>query len=320
MNETQRAMTEINSRRIQAEATADARRAEIEEKIPAIGEIQAQLNSTSVNLLQQIRLGGDDLDARIQKLRSSNEQAQRLIQSLLTQNGYPADYLMPHFTCEKCHDTGYCDGKICDCVHKLATKLAAETLNQSILFKQYTFENFSLDYYKDTPAVYDSMRETYTFCRDYAENFTPTSPSILMSGDTGRGKTHLSLAIANEVLMQGYSVLYDSTINFLTKIEAEHFGRTPTETDTLDAVLSCDLLILDDLGTEMHSTFYQSTIYNIVNTRMNRMRPTIISTNYNFKEITANYEKRLTSRILSTYECLRFDGPDIRITKKRAKI
>ena len=138
-----------------------------------------------------------------------------------------------------------------------------------------------------------------------------------MYGKTGLGKTHLSLAIANEVLKKGFSVLYDSVINFLRQVEKEHFGRETRNSDTLELLLSCDLLILDDLGTEFHSQFYQSTIYNIINTRMNRKKPTIISTNLNYDEISHLYDERITSRIFTTYTIHHFVGMDVRVFKKQ---
>ena len=165
-------------------------------------------------------------------------------------------------------------------------------------------------------SCYQAMEKVYFFCQEYARQFTNHSSSILMFGKTGRGKTHLSLAIANRVLQNGYNVLYDSAINFLRQVEKEHFGRGGSNDDTLDTLLSCDLLILDDLGTEFHKQFYQSTVYNIINTRMNRDLPTIISTNLNHNEISALYDERITSRIYTTYTCLHFVGQDVRVLKK----
>ena len=193
--------------------------------------------------------------------------------------------------------------------------------NQSVQFEQCSFENFDLNYYRgfqteNGGSCYQAMEKVYFFCQEYARQFTNHSSSILMFGKTGRGKTHLSLAIANRVLQNGYNVLYDSAINFLRQVEKEHFGRGGSNDDTLDTLLSCDLLILDDLGTEFHKQFYQSTVYNIINTRMNRDLPTIISTNLNHNEISALYDERITSRIYTTYTCLHFVGQDVRVLKK----
>ena len=152
------------------------------------------------------------------------------------------------------------------------------------------------------------MERVLSFCREYARHFTPESPSILLFGKTGLGKTHLSLAIANQVLRRGYSVLYDSVINFLRQVEREHFGRASGDDDTLELLLSCDLLILDDLGTEFHSQFYQSTIYNI------------ISTNLNYDEISHQYDERITSRIYTNYNCYQFVGQDVRVLKRQQQL
>ena len=149
----------------------------------------------------------------------------------------------------------------------------------------------------------------------YAATFSPDSRSILMFGQTGLGKTHLSLAIANKVLEKGYSVIYDSAINILRSIEKEHFSREHSS-EMIDLVMDTDLLILDDLGTEYESQFYTATIYNIINTRLNRGKPSIISTNLDLAGISRRYDKRVTSRIVATYSCLEFKGEDVRLQKR----
>ena len=140
-----------------------------------------------------------------------------------------------------------------------------------------------------------------------------------MLGNTGLGKTHLSLSIANEVLSKGYSVIYDSIINILHKIENEHFGRDKTN-DTLSLINETELLILDDLGTEYSSSFYVSTIYNIINTRLNASKSTIISTNLSLAEIGDRYDERIVSRITTMYNCMTFAGNDVRYQKKQREM
>ena len=323
MNEThfEQAMQIISARRGKAVTENQERFQEIEMRIPEIAEINRQLFHTSRDLLQMIQ-DNQDLPQKLESIQQRNQQAQRMVRQMLEQYGYPTDYLDMHYVCEKCQDTGYINERYCDCLMNLFAKLAADDLNQSVQFSQSDFSSFSLQYYNNTHSkngknYYKSMESVFFYCQAYAEQFNPTAPSILMYGNTGLGKTHLSLAIANKVLKKGYGVVYDSAINFLRQVEKEHFRRESSNTDTLELLLSCDLLILDDLGTEFHSQFYQSTVYNIINTRMNRKKPTIISTNLDYNEISHIYEERITSRIFTTYTVLHFVGEDVRVLRKQ---
>lgn len=318
----ERAMQIVATRRNDAKTQNVERIQEVEARIPAVMEINRQLFRTSRDLMQMIRTGGSNVEKRVEALRQQNRQAQQMVRELLVQNGYPEDYLEMHYTCEKCQDTGYCNGVFCTCLTDLSAKLAVQELNRSVQFESCNFSNFSLSYYAGQHTekganCYTAMERVLFFCREYANHFSLSAPSVLMFGKTGLGKTHLSLAIANVVLQKGFSVLYDSVINFLRQVEKEHFGRENRGTDTLELLLSCDLLILDDLGTEFRSQFYQSAVYNIINTRMNRKKPTIISTNMDYDGISYHYDERITSRIFTTYTCLQFVGTDVRVLKKQ---
>ena len=188
-------------------------------------------------------------------------------------------------------------------------------MNNNSQIKLSSFDTFNLSYYSGND--YHVMKRIFEFTRSYAETFRGNSGSILMFGKTGLGKTHLSLAIANEVLKKGYSVIYDSTINILRKIEKEHFGKN-SFADTLSLILDCDLLILDDLGTEYETPFYSSTIYNIINTRLNSDKPTIVSTNLDYAGIEKRYDERVVSRLCAVYTCLEFKGEDVRLQKRKS--
>ncbi|MDR1673909.1 MAG: ATP-binding protein [Oscillospiraceae bacterium] len=296
----------IAKRRHAAKFEYNKRYDEILEKIPEFGEINHKLASTAYKLLG---LPKDDFQRQFEKIRDENIQAQDLSTDLLIEHGYPADYLDMKYTCEKCSDTGIADGKHCECMLELVRQLSAKALNDRSHVRLTDFSQFQLHYYKD-PAARENNAKILQYCQNYAENFTPSSKGILMIGQTGLGKTLLSLAIAKAVSEKGFNVLYDSASNYLRRIEKEHFGRI-TDTDTLETLLEADLIILDDLGAEFSTSFYVSAVYNIINTRLNREKPTIISTNLTPRELEKIYDSKIISRLLS-FGYLKFMGEDVR--------
>ena len=159
------------------------------------------------------------------------------------------------------------------------------------------------------------MAGNYRYCKNYADNFSLKSPSLILYGATGLGKTHLSLAIAGEVIGKGFGVIYGSAQNLLNRLENEKFGRSGQDGDTLSLLLECDLLILDDLGAEFSTAFTLSAIYNIINSRMLASLPTIISTNLEPGELDKKYDQRIASRILGSFTPVYFCGRDIRQLK-----
>ncbi len=315
------ALQKIEQRRIRAEHENDRRHEEVSRTIPQIAEVNHHLRQTASKFFETLQ-AGTDVQTRIEALRRQNEEAQALSTQLLVANGYPADYLDMHYTCPHCSDTGYQGSHYCDCVHKMVASVGIARMNQNAQLKLSNFDTFSLEYYRGRTTeqgedCFRMMQSIYNYCRKYAENFSPESPSLLFYGRTGLGKTHLSLAIVTVALEKGYEVIYDSIINLLQKVEREHFGREKSEVDTLELLLNTELLVLDDLGTEFDTPFHTSTIYNIINTRINRGMPTIINTNLDYAAIRRRYEERIVSRLFAVYECLHFVGSDIRLIKKR---
>lgn len=304
----------VLDRRMKAQYTSAVRKAEVEAKIPEIAELNRYLSGISMRLMA-IFSSGENPEAGIEKEKKDNAAAQIMIEQQLVMHGYPKDYLEMPYTCKLCGDTGTYNGKRCECFKNIVKNLFVNQLNKKAQVNLSSFDTFRLAYYD---KYQDAMRGVYNYCVKYAENFNPASSgSILMYGKTGLGKTHLSLAIANEAIAKGYSVVYDSAVNFFRQIENEHFGRDTSGKDTLELILSADLLIMDDLGAEYDSKFYVSTLYNIVNTRINRSLPVIISTNLSTEQIEAKYDARITSRIFAEYDSLKFVGNDIRHIKKQ---
>lgn len=316
-----KAREELARRKQKAESEQKMRHDEVCIKIPEILRLEREMARTGAEAVRAIGMGAD-AQPFIERLSAQNLSAQARRKQLLVENGYDADYLKTHYSCEKCKDTGLDGEYICECYTRLAKSLAFDELSRSSPMKLSSFESFRTDYYPDrldpnTGVVpREHMENIYNFCRLYAENFSASSQSLLMFGKTGLGKTHLSLAIAGEAVKKGYAVVYDSTPNIMNKLEKEHFGKGYSTQDTLELLTTCDLLILDDLGAEFQTSFTVASLYNIVNSRILSSLPTIISTNLDPKELEEKYTQRIASRFVGTYINLGFCGNDIRQIKR----
>ncbi len=316
--EYEQARRELDRRRGAAEKVGKAHRDEIASKFPELVTIEQEMANAGLSVIKALGMGDDSVDY-IKQLEKASLNAQKKRAELLKSNGYPEDYLKVKYYCSKCGDKGFKDGFMCSCHKQILKNIAYEKLSGKFPVDKCTFGNFDLNYYPDygdeiTPRK--RMSAVYDYCKSYADNFTARSPSLLMLGQTGLGKTHLSLAIAGQVINRGYGVIYASAQNILNKLENEKFGRSESA-DTELKLIDCDLLILDDLGTEFSTQFTVSVIYNIINSRLLSAKPTIISTNLSMEQLEKTYSQRISSRILSEYTLLRFDGTDIRQLKTR---
>jgi DNA replication protein DnaC len=242
---------------------------------------------------------------------------------MLTAAGYDENYLDVKYYCPICSDKGFVNGERCKCFTGLLNKYAIEKLNESANMPQCDFEHFSLEYYKGRKGAnggdcYEQMARVYNYCKKYAETFSTNSESIFMYGKTGVGKTHLSLSIAKYAAEKGYTVAYGSLINYLSTIEREHFGKVSEaeNNDTMNLLINTELLVLDDLGSEFYTGFYESATYNIINSRINLGLPTIINTNLTTEELQKKYNDRIISRIFGVFNTLYFSGEDIRQIKR----
>jgi len=260
---------------------------------------------------------GGNVKAELTKLKDENLHCQKLFDELLASEGLTREDIHPKYSCSKCGDTGYVDGYMCSCLKDVMKATAFNALNKVSPLQLSNFDTFSTKYYEGLP---DNQREmmvrNFEFCKAYGENFSRNSGNILFQGTTGLGKTHLSLAIAGKAIDKGYGVIYGSVHSFATAIEKERFSSGDEE-DTATLLSTADLLILDDLGTEFPSPYVNASLYNIIDTRIMRSLPTIISTNLTAEDIQKRYGERLVSRLFSCFTRLVFTGKDIRIMKKR---
>lgn len=279
------------------------------EQLPRLAEIDRALGESGAKIAVTAMSGDRQGLAALQEKMTalSQEKAQLLAR---------AQVQPVCFECAACQDTGYTpDGRLCGCVKALARKILTERLSAEMPLADCRFDNFDLSYYPDgssgTPNARKRMTAIFKLCREYVLNFSPeTSPNLLFMGETGLGKTHLTLAIVSGVIEKGFDVIYGSAFNLLSQVEQEHFqggGR-----DSYNAMLACDLLVIDDLGTEFISPFIQTVLYGLINTRLLSKKPTIINTNLTMAEIEKRYTERIASRLTGCYTARKFFGADVR--------
>lgn len=306
---------ELSRRRTTALSEAEAHRSHLHTISPEAREIDAILSGTAMRVFQAA-ISQEDCATQVEAIRRESEHLLSARRELLLSLGLPADYTEPHYTCPHCQDTGYVLTEMCECMKAL---LRTETLRLSGVcadMDAQTFETFTLDYYSKDADALALMKQNLAIARAFAEGFAPGKENLLMLGGTGLGKTHLSTAIARVVATSGHSVVYETAQSVFDAFEHDRFHSGYGEKGkSADRFLTCDLLILDDFGSEFSTSFVTACTYQIINTRLIRGLSTVISTNLTAKELLSRYDERVTSRILGTYRILKFAGNDIRRQK-----
>ena len=302
----------LEERRMNAEAEAEARKRALHAESEELCRIDAALSETGRRIFRIACTGGSDLSARIQELREENEALVAERHALLRSLALPEDYTDVHYTCPLCLDTGFVETRMCDCMRRLLAEAGFRSSGLGNLIDRQSFDNFSFEYYAGDRDALALMRYAYKECKDYAEGFSVGGGNLLLMGGTGLGKTHLSTAIARRVIERGYDVLYESAPNVFADFEYDRFRARGDAPSRADKYMNAELLILDDLGTEMPTQFSVSCLYNLINTRLNRGRSTVISTNLSENELASTYDARITSRLFGEYKILLFRGQDVR--------
>ena len=292
--------------------------------LPRVEEIDRELSETMGKIVASAMRRGTDPRPAIHALKEENLALQREKAELLTAAGYPADYLEDKPNCPKCGDSGWRGSEVCSCLNEYYARVQNEELSRMLDLGTQSFETFSFAYYSDLPEFGHKvsprahMEHVYDVCRDYAYESSPRSGNLLFSGDPGLGKTFLSACIARVVSESGSSVVYDTAAHIFSCFEGKKFDRgDDASREDAERMLRCDLLILDDLGTEMTTAFVMSAFYEIVNTRLISGKKTIISTNLSPDEIGERYGAAILSRIRGEYQILPFFGEDIRGRKEK---
>lgn len=307
----------ICERRLKAEAEATARLKQVYRECPELRDIDSGFSRIGQELLLTFTdlKDKEKTQARLDALKAESEMLEQARAELLSALGHPADYTKPHYFCEKCGDTGYTEFKMCDCIRKELVMLGYKSSGLGSLLGKQRFENYSLDYYQGDDRL--TMEQNLAICISYAETFGKNSESMLFMGNTGLGKTHLSTSIAASVIERGFDVVYETAQNLIATFSNERFHSygNVDRSGGSSRYFDCDLLIIDDFGTEESNQFSVACFYNLINTRTNNSRPIIINTNLTRGDIRTRYTDRIASRLFGEFTVLSFPGKDIRMQK-----
>ncbi len=305
----------IEERRQNAVARAEERTRVLHSALPRLAEIDRALAATGRKIFGEACRGGEDLPERIDALKRENEALVAERKALLTKNGYDENETEVNYTCMHCLDTGFVDTRMCECLRKEMITEGMRRSGLGGLIDRQSFENFSLSYYAASKENLALARYAYDTAKEYADTFRVGERNLLFIGGTGLGKTHLSTAIARRVIEKGFYVLYESAQNIFSDFEYDRFRARGDEAPRAEKYFSADLLILDDLGTEMMTQFSVSCLYNLLSTRLNRGKSTVVSTNLDERGIRDAYDDRITSRLFGEFQVLLFRGEDVRKQK-----
>lgn len=325
-----RAREQLSEIRAENEAELERRQTRLRSELPRLREIDAQLRRMLGEIIGLTLRHDGAAKAELEKIQAAGESLQREKAELLASRGLPPDFLDDIYSCPECRDRGFApDGSPCRCLLELYRREQTRELSPLLRHGADDFSRFDLNYYSAEPdsrygmSPREAMGMVLSTCRRYAEDFGPGSRSMLLRGGTGLGKTFLSACMARQIADRGFSVVYDTAVAAFEAFELSKFHRDSTDADAAadkcSGILSCELMILDDLGTEMTTQFTQSALYTIVNTRLRASRPTIISTNLSAEEMAARYSAQIVSRIDGEYDTLLFLGKDVRALKKQQR-
>ena len=295
--------------------------AEAYRKVPRIREIDMELRRTMAQAAQAAFLQGSDGREMMEKVRLANLELQQE-RAILAMEHFEEGYLDETPICDNCGGSGYIGSNMCECLRELCRQEQKKEV--SILSgSKDNFNQFRLEYYPDQVDrnlgvnIRSVMEKTFQTCRRYALTFTEKSGNLLFSGDTGLGKTFLSACIARTVADRGYSVVYESAGHLFANLERAKFSGDEGAREACRRYNDCDLLIVDDLGTEMPGQFTTAALYGLINDRLLSAKPMIVSTNLTVDEMLKRYSPQIASRLRGSFTRVAFLGEDIRVLKNR---
>ena len=299
---------------LQNKHTLTKRFEEIYTNIPEYKALDESLPSVSIAYAKKVIEGDFSAQSELQKELS---RITREKEYLLTSHGYSKDYLEMHYCCSLCKDTGYIGGNKCVCLKNKLLSVMYEQSNIAELLETDNFDNLSDRYYEGEDL--ERFRNAVNYCHEFVDKFKTTKENLFLYGNVGVGKSFLSYCIAKELLDKGYSVLYFSSSQLFDTLKESDFGKDSKENlyTSKEDIYNCDLVVIDDLGTELTNSYISAKLFSLLNERILRGKSTIISTNLSLMELRDLYSDRIFSRISTKYKLCKLSGPDIRIYKKQ---
>jgi len=314
-------MKEYEQLRDMVEKTYKQRKDEVYDRIPRIREIDVEMAKVSIKASKAIFDNPDDNKFILKEMEYTIKKLQQEKAFLLTEHNIPLNYLEKVYNCSNCHDTGFDNrGRKCGCFKQRMINYGYKMSNLDQILEKENFQTFDLNVFSDETSENevmsprDNMKDILGICEAFVYNFDTTKDSLLFYGKTGLGKTFLCNAIAKTLLDRGYLVVYQTSFNILELLERRKFKKEsqPLDNFSYEMLFDADLLIIDDLGTEMGNTFTNTEIFNIINTRLLKSKKTLISTNLTPVEIRKIYSDRVSSRLFGSFNLLKFFGHDLR--------
>ncbi len=290
-------------------------------RVPRLRELDRKMQQTVLEAAQLVFTKGADVTRALEEAKQRNLALQQERGALIDAH-FEEGFLDDSPICSRCGGDGYIGTTMCECLQELCRQEQKKELSLLSGSKE-TFAQFKLDYYSDQyDAKYgasprDIMKLTFERCRRYANTFTENAGNLMFIGGTGLGKTFLSACIAGTVADRGYSVVYETASRLFGKMELAKFSGSEEARAEVAKYTACDLLILDDLGTEMPGQFVTAALYSLLNERLLAGKPMVISTNLNVEEMARRYSPQIASRIHGEFARLTFVGEDIRVLKNR---
>lgn len=316
-------LREYDERRFNNKHELDKRIQKAFEAIPRLKNLEDDLISLSAQSGRLALFGNTEA---LGELRDNSMRIRELQKQLLLDNGYPEDYLHMKYSCNKCKDSGFVGNVKCNCLKQAIADKIYEGSNLKSILERENFSTFSFKYYSDDYvdeniglSPLSNMRKIVASCKSFIRHFDEKHENLFFFGNTGVGKTFLANCIAKELLDRGYTVIYLTAFRLFDILEKYKFGRESDNSFNVayqfEYILDCDMLIIDDLGTELSNSFTTSQLYLIINERLLRQKSTLISTNLSLDNLNTNYSERIYSRIISSYCIRRIIGEDIRLNK-----